>query len=159
MCWSKGCCYNNICRSSNCIFYHFALCNPCCFIAIKLALIIGDFFVLYIKTVTSAIMVTPITMKKKLKELISQYYEVVVQWELLCSGQPKFTPYSVVHRICWFNLKTTLLMSVHCADGASALIFSFIWLLLHLCCSFVLPLLKCFTFKSIFCGFSKINAL
>ncbi len=66
MCWSDGYRSDNICRSSNYIwFYYFPFSNPCCITATKLGMMIGDFFLLFIKTVTSAIMATPLIIKKK----------------------------------------------------------------------------------------------
>lgn len=61
-------CYNTICRSSNYTeMCYFPFCNPCCITPTKLSMMIGDFFLLFIKTVTSTIMVTRITTKKKPK--------------------------------------------------------------------------------------------
>lgn len=81
-CWSNGCHYDKIFAGHQIIFLSFSFVQPMLFHSNQTSYDNrGRFCVVYIETVTSAIMVTPLTMQEKLKELISQYYEVVVQWK------------------------------------------------------------------------------
>ncbi len=156
-CWSNGCHYDKIFAGHQIIFLSFSFVQPMLFHSNQTSYDNrGRFCVVYIETVTSAIMVTPLTMQEKLKELISQYYEVVVQWNtFFCSGQPKFTPNSVVRRICSFNLETTVLMSAYTVQMKPV-----IWclLLFGCCCIYVAVLISSCSITSILRAFSMRSA-